>query len=276
MVQLTNPEGDIESCRMSKELVQMLKHPECDATVRQQVLKAVFEGKNNIPDEKIPEAKISDENECSAASGASCNSSSIGKVHNWTQSEEVLLITLRSDIESKFVGAKAHETLWNEIQKKMEKQGVKISVAQIINKWKNMKKRYKEVIDANNKTGNNAVSWKHYDKFNELYGNKASTKLQASYDSGLQGASAQLHAKPNEGENNIAKPSCSGKNSVGKSAKKRKRGDLYDIIEKINDNAQDSLIEIKNHNEKQLQKLDRFLDLYEKSISGKGKNDETD
>ncbi|VDH99180.1 Hypothetical predicted protein, partial [Mytilus galloprovincialis] len=50
------------------------------ATVKQQVLEAVFEGKNNIPDKKIPEAKISDENECSAASGASCNSSSIGKI----------------------------------------------------------------------------------------------------------------------------------------------------------------------------------------------------
>ena len=40
-----------------------------------------FWSENNIPDEKIPEAKISDENECSAASGASCNSSSIGKVN---------------------------------------------------------------------------------------------------------------------------------------------------------------------------------------------------
>ncbi|CAC5390386.1 unnamed protein product [Mytilus coruscus] len=353
-----------------------------DPNVKQQVLEAVFEGKSNKPDVKIPDEKISDENhnECSAASGASCSSSSsssIGKekklhapnllvnyedkvimdkivmfflqkfhrnispsseadismlsldsndietfvqkeysyswdseestkyfpsedtspisssmaelnvngiqissttfvsqieflkvVYNWTQSEEVLLITLRSDIESKFVDVKSHETLWNEIQKTMEKQGVKISVAQIINKWKNMKKRYKEVIDANNKTGNNAVSWKHHDNFNELYGNKASTKLQASYDSGLQGASAPLHAKPNEGEKNIAKPSCSGINASGKSAKKRKSVELYDIIENINDNAQESLNEIKNHNEKQLQKLDRFLDLYEKSISG--------
>jgi len=192
----------------------------------------------------------------------------IFQVHNWTQAEEILLITIRGEMEYKFVGVKSHETLWKEIHKKMEKQGVQISVVQIINKWKNMKKRYKEVIDANSKTGNNAVSWKHYDLFNELYGNKASTKLQASYDSGLKGASAQLHAKPNEGEDDIAKPSSSGIHASGKSAKKRKRGDLYGIIEKITDNAEDSLNEIKNHNEKQLRRLDRFLDLYEKSITG--------
>jgi hypothetical protein len=42
-------------------------------------------------------------------------------------------------------------------------------------------KRYKEVIDSNSKTGNESISWKHYDKFNDLFGNKASTRVEASF-----------------------------------------------------------------------------------------------
>lgn len=38
------------------------------------------------------------------------------------------------------------------------------------------------MIDSNSKTGNESVSWKHYDKFNDLFGNKASTRVEASFD----------------------------------------------------------------------------------------------
>lgn len=47
--------------------------------------------------------------------------------------------------------------------------------------------------------------------------------------------------------------------------KKEKRGDLYEIIEKIKDNAEDSLNEIKNHNEKQLRRLDTDFLIFMKS-----------
>ncbi|CAC5407818.1 unnamed protein product [Mytilus coruscus] len=125
-------------------------------------------------------------------------------VHNWTLSEEVLLIILRSDMESKFVGAKSHETLWNEIQKKMEKQG--------------------EVIDANNKTGNNAVSWKHYDKFNECMGSKPPQNYKHLMIQVFKEHQLNYMLKPNEGEKDIAKPSCSGINASEKSAKKKEKG----------------------------------------------------
>jgi hypothetical protein len=38
------------------------------------------------------------------------------------------------------------------------------------------------VVDSNSETGNESVSWKHYDKFNDLFGNKASTRVEASFD----------------------------------------------------------------------------------------------
>ena len=92
------------------------------------------------------------------------------------------MIDVRGGMEDKFQGTKSHETLWLQIQKKLADKGMKVSVSQIINKWKNLKKRYKEVIDSNSKTGNESVSWKHYDKFNDLFGNKASTRVEASFD----------------------------------------------------------------------------------------------
>jgi hypothetical protein len=47
---------------------------------------------------------------------------------------------VRGGMEDKFQGTKSHETLWLQIQKKLADKGMKVSVSQIINKWKNLKK----------------------------------------------------------------------------------------------------------------------------------------
>ena len=52
-------------------------------------------------------------------------------------------------MEDKFQGTKSHETLWLQIQKKLADKGMKVYVNQIINKWKKLKKRYKEAVDSN-------------------------------------------------------------------------------------------------------------------------------
>ena len=44
-------------------------------------------------------------------------------------------------MEDKFQGTKSHETLWLQIQKHLADKGMKVSVSQIINKWKNLKKK---------------------------------------------------------------------------------------------------------------------------------------
>ena len=47
-----------------------------------------------------------------------------------------------------------------------------------------MKKKYKEINEENNKTGNKKHSWKYLEQFSEVYGNKASTKVAVSFDTG--------------------------------------------------------------------------------------------
>ena len=121
------------------------------------------------------------------------------------------------------------------------------------------------MIDSNSKTGNESVSWKHYEKFNDLFGNKASTRVEASFDT--TGGSQIIENKQSTCSSST---SCSvSVNSSSKTGKKkatkRKLTELVEMIEKIQQNAEDSLKEIKDNNRKQLDQLDRFLDIYERS-----------
>lgn len=74
--------------------------------------------------------------------------------------------------------------MWQAITKELNGEGLKLTKQQIINKWKSLKKKYKEIIDHNSKTGADRMDWKHKDVFDGAYGNKASTKLSVSFDTG--------------------------------------------------------------------------------------------
>ena len=65
-----------------------------------------------------------------------------------------------------------------------EKNGIHVTKLQLINKWKALKKKYKEINDENNKTRNKKHSWKYLEQFSEVYGNRASTKVAVSFDTG--------------------------------------------------------------------------------------------
>lgn len=78
----------------------------------------------------------------------------------------------------------SHNSLWQAITKELNGEGLKLTKQQIINKWKSLKKKYKEINDHNSKTGADRMDWKHKDVFDGAYGNKASTKLSVSFDTG--------------------------------------------------------------------------------------------
>ena len=67
--------------------------------------------------------------------------------HVWKESEERYLIDLRLQ------RTKSHDILWGEIATEMKKNGIHVTKLQLINKWKALKKKYKEFNDENNKTG---------------------------------------------------------------------------------------------------------------------------
>ncbi|VDI65045.1 Hypothetical predicted protein [Mytilus galloprovincialis] len=57
-------------------------------------------------------------------------------IHNWTEKEEKLLMTIRGDMEDAFNGTKQHDTLWGKIVKQMNQEGVTVSSKQILVKKK--------------------------------------------------------------------------------------------------------------------------------------------
>ena len=96
-------------------------------------------------------------------------------------------------------------------------------------------KRYKEVIDSNSKTGNESISWKHYDKFNDLFGNKASTRVEASFDT--TGGSQIKENQQRTCSSCSSSTSCnvsvnSGSKTGKKKGTKRKSTELVEMIEK--------------------------------------------
>ncbi|KAH3864016.1 hypothetical protein DPMN_027028 [Dreissena polymorpha] len=65
----------------------------------------------------------------------------------------------------------------------MNENNVKVTKLQVMNKWKNMRRKYKEVKDNTLKTGSQPINWKHLDAFDELFGHKQSTRPTVTIDS---------------------------------------------------------------------------------------------
>ena len=108
---------------------------------------------------------------------------SLFQVHIWTDVEEKRHISLRNTLDDEFHKSKNHESLWAKIHNTMVAEGIVVSKAQVLNKWRNMKKKCREVKDANNKTGNSETTWKHENDFDDLFGHKASTQAACTFDS---------------------------------------------------------------------------------------------
>lgn len=108
-----------------------------------------------------------------------------------------MLINLRFAADETFSSMKNHETLWNKITEELKsKMACDVSKTQVIDKWKNLKGKYTDVKDANNKTGNDKVEWKYISVFDDFYGMKASTSASFTYDSGVR----QWKNCPSQGE----------------------------------------------------------------------------
>ncbi|XP_060565376.1 uncharacterized protein LOC132724524 isoform X2 [Ruditapes philippinarum] len=133
---------------------------------------------------------------CDTSSEESQCKSNQSQVHQWKESEERLLIDKRASLDDKFNQTKSHNVLWNQIQTEMEKEGVQVSAQQIKDKWKNLKRKYMEIVDLNGKTGNCRNTCKYFDIFSQLYGTKASTKPSFVLDtSNTESAASEVNVE---------------------------------------------------------------------------------
>lgn len=200
----------------------------------------------NISEDKAVENKVISKNTKDEESS---------KFHYWTDKEEKFLVESRASMEDEFTSSKSHATLWQKLTDKLKENNINVSVKQAQDKWKNLKKKFKEVADHNNKTGNDKQTCKHQDTFSQLYGTKASTKPQHVIDTGTI----------QNDEEDPKSPSPTKKiRTKGKSQSPRLK--ISDMLKESAKKSDGFRHELKDHQEQKLARLDRFLDLFEKSL----------
>lgn len=262
--------------QLSPELAAIVLDPNGDpqtkASIKEAVLSQILSSNSNEPQESEcdPALNIPTNTHSSSSSSKQCVPD---KIHIWNENEERLLLQLRFDDEKNFKSQKNHDVLWGKIADKLNTEGVNVTKVQAMNKWKTLKKKYKEVVDENNKTGNQKTTWKYYEIFNKEFGNKAGTKASITYDS-LRDYKLKVEKKDSEGSSNKNEDESSNTSEKGKSTKHAKKRKT-EINEVLLDQAQaqnDKLLGTlrKQHKDK-MRRMDRFLNIFEKSVRKESK-----
>jgi hydroxylamine reductase (hybrid-cluster protein) len=188
------------------------------------------------------------------------------QVHIWKEWEEKALINTMKEKGELFQQNKNHETIWNTISKGLKDNGISVSTQQVKNKWKNLKKTYKRIIDENKSTGNGRSQWKYLDEFNDMYGHKASTIPALVFDSGNSaGKRFSKQVKESNPENkNDKKEKETCREQRGK--KRSSTVTVSDLLSKMEDQNENFTKIVKEQHEEKMNRFDRFLDLYESSL----------
>ncbi|CAC5368190.1 unnamed protein product [Mytilus coruscus] len=296
-IRIVGPNKTYEG-NITPELASMINAPDCDPELKKVIYQAIIRSSGNEdPFDTVGESQAVEpesqgiepesqgiepespavEHENPAVEQFSDQHRVVSdSIHNWTEKEEKLLIAIRGDMEETFNGTKQHDTLWGKVVKKMNQEGVNVSIKQVINKWKNLKKKkYKEVIDSNNHTDNNRCTWKHFDAFNRLYGNKASTVPCVIVDTSKKSgnvvvekfSTADIEA-PSTSSDYKSSSTKTGKESVKRMKKetKCKSDRISTIITEIQDTNNNVVNLMKEQHGDRIKRMDRLLDILEKSI----------
>ncbi|EFN81195.1 hypothetical protein EAI_13130, partial [Harpegnathos saltator] len=84
--------------------------------------------------------------------------------YRWTmQTIKLLIEEVRQHILNLNKKSTIQKKVWKEIASNFYKKGYKVTDEQCCIKWKNLKQKYKSVLDANNKTGRAKTSWEYFD-----------------------------------------------------------------------------------------------------------------
>lgn len=150
-------------------------------------------------------------------------------------------------MDDAFYKNKNHETLWQTIFENMNSAGIKVTKQQSLNKWRNLKRKYKETIDLNKKTGNEKHGFKYQSEFDNLFGHKASTKATVSFDSGVN-----VEEEKKE------------KREIDKKATRPKKRSAENLLIKMENMNEEMREQMERHQEEKLRCFDRLLEIIEK------------
>ena len=158
--------------------------------------------------------------------------------------ESKLLVQLRGEKDAKFNSLKVHKRIWCDIAKEMSMKGYDVTTEQCENKWKAIRRKFREMVDHNRKTGNDRQTCPFQDELDAIYGTKEN--VNPSFTLGCW-------EKPTE----VSRVSFK-KNAL-------KKLPTLDFLEKINDEnkkhaeSREKLV-LQMHKEK-MDKFDKLLDI---------------
>ncbi|XP_076081362.1 uncharacterized protein LOC143052257 [Mytilus galloprovincialis] len=103
--------------------------------------------------------------------------SSTSNIHLWTDKQEDMLVHLRHERHDAFGKTRNHNTLWKDIANEINSTfKCNITATQVMNKYFNLKKRWKEVLDGERGSGSEAKYFRLKEYFDQQYGTKASSR----------------------------------------------------------------------------------------------------
>lgn len=197
----------------------------------------------------------------------------------WQPEAVKLLVSLRVEKDYKFNMLKTHVSLWEEISKCLAEQGHTITEKQCSNKWKGLKRDYKSVIDNNSKTGSDKKSCKFYEEFNQLFGNKASTRPSFTLDTSSCSRSVSPECSASNASDSENKemsltdseePTTKKAKTPGRKIKKKESGvdRMVNFLKSYQDKQQEMQKEhemfMKDQNNEKLKRFDKLLDIMAK------------
>ena len=130
----------------------------------------------------------------------------------------------------------------------MNEGGVRCTVQQVQNRWKNMKRTFLAVTDNNSKTGASPKTCTFFAEFSEIYGTKASTCPEATRELGVASCSTS---------NDTDSEPCSKK-------VKRSNNATTQILYSINQQSNRQLDLMKEMHNDKMERIDRLLDILSK------------
>lgn len=125
-------------------------------------------------------------------------------------------------------------------------------------------------------------TWKYLEQFSEVYGNKASTKVAVSFDTGRSRDKLKINteldkdedvsAAPEEEEDKQSTSSDTGSKSTTRAkttklkSTKRKISESTKLIENIQEQNRELMNSMKTQHEDKMRCIDRMLEMLEKSL----------
>ncbi|XP_062575314.1 uncharacterized protein LOC134237229 isoform X2 [Saccostrea cucullata] len=194
--------------------------------------------------------------------------STSGYVHVWNEKEEDMLVHLRHERQDLFLKTRNHGILWQEIANQLSTVFKnKISCTQALNKYNNLKKRWKEIIDAG--TGTERKDFRLKEEFDLVFGTKPSAKPCTTLDSSTSSPITSDDPSPEESPSKSARSSRKIHPKRVKNLPQKRKLQTSKVLEDLSNSEKEfnSKIE-KFHNEK-MARMDRFLDLFERSLEKK-------